>query len=488
MKAERRVVFKQSEIPAAQWDDLRKFCKAIQEDEQHSAVIVFNAATTSGPAATKSSDASSLLKSGRAALQSRDYAGAVGLLKKALELDPALKDAWNSLGLAYTDLHQYEDAISALHKLIEIDPESRYAYNNLGRVFYMQNKLDEARQAYEKQIEINPRDGTAHKNLGGLLLREKEYEYSLRELQQAASLLPKDAVVQERIGNVYLASGAPEKALDAFSLAIQNAPTPPTFNTIAYALAEKGVSLDKARAFADSAISALNGMLLGVKLDSAQVQDIASVTLLGHSWDTLAWIYFRQGDLAMAEKYALAGWELAENGEIADHLGQIYEKQGKRSEAASWFARALAAPGTPDGTRQRLIALIGNTEVESAVERARADVAKSRTIAISAPLHGTRADFLISFRPDGAPDQVKFISGDPQLKAAESVLAVQKYRVGFPNAQAARIIRAGTLTCAADTCSFLLIPSALAENLLAHDNANASATATSQSNAAPAKQ
>jgi hypothetical protein len=65
-------------------------------------------------------------------------------------------------------------------------------------------------------------------------------------------------------------------------------------------------------------------------------------------WGTMGWIYFHTGDLARAENYVHAAWLLAQEGEVGEHMGEIYEKQGKRNRAAHVYELALASLNAPD--------------------------------------------------------------------------------------------------------------------------------------------
>ena len=62
---------------------------------------------------------------------------------------------------------------------------------------------------------------------------------------------------------------------------------------------------------------------------------------LAAAWDTLGWVHFRTDQFAEAEKYLNAGWNLTQDPVIADHLGQVYEKQGKKHQATGANSRPM---------------------------------------------------------------------------------------------------------------------------------------------------
>jgi hypothetical protein len=52
---------------------------------------------------------------------------------------------------------------------------------------------------------------------------------------------------------------------------------------------------------------------------------------------------------------------------------------------------------------------------------------------------------------------VKFVSGDEKLKIFTEALRTAAYRLTFPDDTPLKILRRGTLTCTASTCTFVLL-------------------------------
>ena len=110
--------------------------------------------------------ADDLVDSAKAATDSGNLPVAIALLKRATEVDPKNKFAWNNLGLIYFAMRQDDQAIANFQKQLEVNPYDEFAYNNLGRVYWNERKYDEAVKAFNKQLENNPLDKFAHANLG----------------------------------------------------------------------------------------------------------------------------------------------------------------------------------------------------------------------------------------------------------------------------------------------------------------------------------
>lgn len=464
LTASRHLIIKKAEVPLAEWDGYLKFRKAVSDDENF--WIGLTAVDAEGKpvvAGIESNDANTLNESGRTALNAFNYKLAADLFEKAVKIDPSNKWAWNNLGLAYTGLLRYKEAVSAFNRQVEINPNDQYAYNNLGRVLRLLGKNDEARAAFEKQIQISPQDQWAHANLGSLLVAQKKYDAAVPELETAVKISAADVSTHIALGQAYLGLGQTEKGIAALDQAVQITPSPFWFNNVAFILAENGERLDKARQFAEAAVSSLDGLLRDVHLKDLQMQQLYFVNLLGASWDTLGWVYYKQGHLEQAERYLSAAWSLDQHSAVADHLGQLFEKKGDKKTAAKFYADAIAAVTSSPETHKRLLALLGSDKEADALVKAERDaISRERTTTVQFtrnPSKHATAEFFLAFLPDGKVDETKFVSGDEQLTNAASALATAKYNVVFPGNEATKLVRRGILNCfdASNSCEFVLL-------------------------------
>ncbi len=461
---ERTLLLHVRRLPSSRAEDYAAFRKAILADEdQQISVAAPKMTALAIPGDAKAED---LHTAGLAALKAGDSEQAVELFKRVVELEPKHRWAWNNLGRAYLQLNNLEDAIADFRKQIEVNPFDEYAYNNLGRALEGQHKYPEAEQAYRKQLEINPLDTWAHKNLGELLQRQKKYSQAVQELEAAVSIRPDDPVIRSMLGSSYLHTGQTEKGLAAFDKALQIAPSPVIWNNVAYELSENGSNLDRAQLYAESAVTSTEARLRSTTLSSLRAQDLALVNLLGASWDTLGWVCFKKGDLSRAEKYTFASWFLTQSSSVSDHLGQIYEKQGRKPQAIHAYALALAAPHSSEETRGRLIALLqANSKPDGLIQKAREELSHLRTFKLDTPATqpGT-AEFFVLLSPESKKPEVKFISGQEELRALEDAVAAIDYSLTLPDANPTKVVRRGILSCrgilsrpSKTSCSFVLL-------------------------------
>jgi tetratricopeptide (TPR) repeat protein/transglutaminase-like putative cysteine protease len=458
--AGRTLTLHQDELPASRAADYESFRRAVGADLAQQLSVESTAAGAPVPPADMKAD--DLVESARAAADSGNFPVALALLKRATEVDPKNKYAWNNLGLIYLAERDDDQAIAAFQKQIEVNPYDEYAYNNLGRVYWNERKYDEAVKAFNKQLENNPLDKFAHANLGSMYEEWHKYDLAVPELEKAASLTPDNAELQVSLGDAYLNLGQDTKALATFDHAIELSATPIVWNNIAYELSEKKSHLDKAQQYAESAVSSTAAALRNLSLDRLTQQDLQSVSSLVAYWDTLGWVHFAEGDLDKAEKYVSAAWGLGHHGEVGDHLGQIYEKLGEKDQALRTYAESMTGLRPIPETRGRLASLAGGeSKADAAVARYKEDLQHLRTIDLGKATQTGNADFFVLLSGGGASgtkvDAVKFISGDEKLKSYNDALRTADYHLTFPDNTPVKILRRGTLSCQVpNKCEFVL--------------------------------
>ena len=460
--AERVMLMRERELPAARTGDYLSFRRAVLSDlGQHLAIENSAAGSLAPPPDMKADD---LNESARTAMQNGNLPLAIQLLKRAVEVEPKNKYAWNNLGLCYLSLRQSENAVGAFKKALEVNPYDEFAYNNLGRAYWQDRKYEEAAESFHKQLENNPLDKFAHGNLGAMYAEWHKYDLAAPELEKAASLTPDDATLQVTLGDAYLNLGQDDKALTAFDRAVEISASPLVWNNIAYQLSLKNSHLDKAQQYAESAVASTAAGLRNLSIDQLNQRDLALVPSLIAYWDTLGWVYYAEGNLDKAEKYVAAAWSLGHHGEVGDHLGQIYEKRGDKEKAIQTYAMAMNGLRPIPETRGRLSGLLGGDDkVDPMVRKYHDELQQMRTTKLNEKPPATGdAEFwvLLGTANTGASvERVKFISGEEKLRVLETSLQHLKYAINFPDDTPAKILRRGTLSCSQQpgNCTFVLM-------------------------------
>jgi Tfp pilus assembly protein PilF len=75
----------------------------------------------------------------------------------------------------------------------------------------------------------------------------------------------------------------------------------------------------------------------------------------GYITDSLGWLYFKKGDMALAEKYLKDATALVPRDPlIMEHLGDVYEKKGALAEARETYERALKLSPDSESVKKKL--------------------------------------------------------------------------------------------------------------------------------------
>ena len=200
-----------NELAAARRADYESFRNATQSDQDQllSCTILTPSGQGAGmPASKMEGTPAELHRAGVKALQSKDYRGAIDLLKRAVDGDatlanPGMRDGWYDLGLAYAGANRHADAIGAFRKQIELDPNHKHANGDLAMELQQTGKTDEAIAAYRKQLETAPYEKATHKNLGLLLAQLGRDADARTELEAAAAIPPDDPETKMALAQLY---------------------------------------------------------------------------------------------------------------------------------------------------------------------------------------------------------------------------------------------------------------------------------------------
>jgi tetratricopeptide (TPR) repeat protein len=156
----------------------------------------------------------------------RDFPKSISYFKKLLEIIPTFIDAYNSLGLIYTELNQYDSAKENL--LIAANAKGYHtpenAFVNLAMLELKYNRLDAATRYAEKALEKNKGFAPIYNIKGIIAERENKHEEAISYFKKALSLLTEeDASILINMGQVYIKAGEKRKALDILEQALAKA-------------------------------------------------------------------------------------------------------------------------------------------------------------------------------------------------------------------------------------------------------------------------
>ncbi|HZD48586.1 MAG TPA: DUF3857 domain-containing protein [Silvibacterium sp.] len=471
---DRKLQILEREVPVEKADEYKKFAKNVLDDENQ--FIQLAAPGSRGiDTAAGNPEAAQYLQSGYVDITRHDLRAAHSDLHSAELLNPKERGLWAEY--AYLDMmeNRLDDAVTDFRKEIEYHPENAVAYQALAEVQVKMKHEDDAAQTLRDLLKVIPDNANAELQLGSLLILQNKYDQASTLLETAMKQSPDNRNIAAQAGRAELLAGKRDAGIETLKNSMKGSDDPDTLNNAAYELADFNADLPTAEASSKKAMEILEKQTAEISLGNLSREDLQHVNLLTAVWDTMGWVYFREGNLAQAENYVGAAWTVTQHSEVGDHLGQVYEKQGKEkqgklAEAAKIYQLSLAAETLspdPSGTEsiQKSLERLGAKADGTTSTNANGELAQMRTISVPKAANGT-ADFFVLISADKTED-AQFISGDEPLKSATSELLKAKFPGQIPKGSQAKIVRRGTLYCAesSDKCQFtMLLPQSVGIN------------------------
>jgi rhomboid protease GluP len=119
--------------------------------------------------------------------------------RKAIELDPKLKEAYYNLSLILLDRDQ-DEAIQVLLTIIDLDPRAVDASLTLAHVYASRGASALSHEQLEKAIEMAPDNADAHREIGRSFERAGLNKEALEHYRTAVGLKPSDEKSRYHLG------------------------------------------------------------------------------------------------------------------------------------------------------------------------------------------------------------------------------------------------------------------------------------------------
>jgi tetratricopeptide (TPR) repeat protein/transglutaminase-like putative cysteine protease len=488
----RRLVVKKAEVALDNWESFRDFGKAIYDDEWrvipvHSDGVGINASRE---------DLDQKFREASQDLQRGNRSGAQQLLEQIVRSDPKYPLAHLNLGVVLMMQSKTTEGFAEWQKEKETNPDDPHVYQVTAAYLTFMNRKDEAIQDWRKVLKLDPKNHEAAIGLSQVLASEDKNADAVTVLEDAVKGSPGITNLEYALGSAYLKTGQSENAVTHLRAAVDASKGDDSMllNNVAYTLAENKTSLDLAQQYGEQAIKQLD------KRSEKDVENLGLGTQVTYqfslAWDTLGWVYFQNGDNTRAENFVRAAWYLGQDATVGEHLGEIYEKQGKPKEAAHVYELALSAIGTPlyglSGTpppypgmplaspaelnRQALATKVATryqklTGKKPAINEtwrlpngewtksASEQLSLTRTAKFGKiPNLSGSAEFTVVFAP-GKIESVTYVSGEQSLKALTEKIKAARYQIEFPAGSQAKLLRRAETSCfPMSGCMAVLMP------------------------------
>lgn len=498
MTTSRELVIKKSEVSLSDWDTFHKFGRHVSDDEF--SFIPINRTGTSGndkgtsEKANKADDQSvdELYARGQDALQRRDSLQAQELFQKVISKDPKHRGAHVSLGIALMTQNRADDALQEFHKEEEIYPNDPQSFQLAAAAANFSGNADAAAGELRRLLKMDPQNSRAAVSLGTFLSDQGKYAEAVEALEAAVKAAPDSPALHFQLGTAYLKAGHSVQAIGHLRKAAEHKDSDSMMlNNVAYTLAQNGTNLNLARQYAEKALKEIEDRSLHYL--GASETGAGATYQLSLVWDTAGWAYFQSGDVDRSESFVRAAWLLGQHAAVGEHLGEIYEKQGKTKAAAKTYELALAAvdngplvrrsnfglsaPAVVEMGRQQALTkeitarfqkltgkkpaireslrLPNGEWTKTAVEQ----LTQLRTVSLGKPAgFSGSAEFTIVFSP-GRTESVDYASGNRELEPLMEKIKAQSFQVEFPVGSQAKIFRRAQVGCFATSgCTAVLIP------------------------------
>ncbi|MFZ9920034.1 MAG: tetratricopeptide repeat protein [Terrimicrobiaceae bacterium] len=289
----------------------------------------------------------------------------VDLYEKALALNPALVGIREKLAQALVQLGRNERAAELLAQIVADNPVNLPAYDQLAKVHLLRGEFDRAAAAMRQALLLAPIDPRRHEDIIRTSLRAGDHAGALQAAAEAEAKFPYisgftilRAITLSQAGDHAAAMMAFERALvtaansnpelldSEFYLSYGGAAERAGHHVKAAELLKKSIALDPPRSA--QACNYLGYMWAdrGENLPEAEQLIRRALELEpgnGAFRDSLGWVLFRQGHFNEALTELLRASESMPEPDpvVFDHIGDVYGKLGKTSDALLFWRKAL---------------------------------------------------------------------------------------------------------------------------------------------------
>jgi tetratricopeptide (TPR) repeat protein len=149
-----------------------------------------------------------------------DPEGAIICFKQAIKLHPGYAEAYNNMGIAFSDVRKLEKAVDCFKLAVEIKPDYAEAHYNMGNALEELSKLGDAVNVYKKALFFKPDHTEAYFNMGNALHKLERFEEAIEAYNKALLLKPNQAETYCNLGMSLQGRGKLEEAVDSYNMAL----------------------------------------------------------------------------------------------------------------------------------------------------------------------------------------------------------------------------------------------------------------------------
>jgi putative PEP-CTERM system TPR-repeat lipoprotein len=208
---------------------------------------------------------------------------------------------------------RYDDALALCDRRLEMNGDDAFAYNLKGKTYTRMKKYTDAQKAFEKAADIAPMWPEAGNNLAAMFLLQDKKKQAIKHFQAALDRNPQNPTAYLVLGRLHEERSEFDKAIKIYEQAVGKVPGFwSAANRLAFLLADRATdtaALDRALKLATAAYRMKPGQAAIV--------------------DTLAWIYYKQGETKRAlHLYEQLSAAAPDDPQVNYHMGMVLRKSG----------------------------------------------------------------------------------------------------------------------------------------------------------------
>ncbi len=135
------------------------------------------------------------------------YTESIEIFKEIAQRYPDEKEVYMFLGRIYTAMRERKQAIVAYRRAIDIDPLYKQAYNSLVYLYRDDDNYDEALWAITKYIDLAPNEPMPYVTRGILYAHSGQLENAISSFKAAIKIRPATYIAYEKLGDMYMFMG-----------------------------------------------------------------------------------------------------------------------------------------------------------------------------------------------------------------------------------------------------------------------------------------
>jgi tetratricopeptide (TPR) repeat protein len=426
--------------------------------------------STSQPAPSSegsSSDQSvgELMEQAQQQIRAGNWGGAKDALDQVKAKNPNEENLWAMYGfLAEVMDVDFPGAIADFRKELAAHTDSGAAVMGLADAQTKSGDSSGARQTLQAYFDAHPDNARLAEYLANLQTNADDKAGALKTLETATKENPDDRYLRVEMSQILVYLGRMEEAAAVAKSALDGSDDPGILNDGAYTLSETGIDLDIAEDASRRSIDKQEEKSAAFTTESANSGAFALSNVLIASWDTLGWILYREDKFDAALAMLLPAWRASLRAENGDHLGQLYEAEGKKKDAAEAYSLAQSAlnKNSPPDVRRHITESLARLKGEGATPGATVGtqaLQDLRTYKIPRQNGaGGWGTFRLEVTTAGVIESQQ-MSGEAQIANAKPAIDAMKFPELLPPGSKAHLLRSAVVSCSmGKTCEVVLVP------------------------------